>query len=84
MLLALWLYAIWPKEELTQIRRDKNLQLRLLLTLVTDAGWRQCAVVVKCQYSNWVTSAFSGNSDLYADVRLASCDRGITVTKCFF
>ena len=33
MLLALWLYAIWPKEELAQIRRDKNLQLRLLLTL---------------------------------------------------
>lgn len=40
MLLALWLYAIWPKEELAQIRRDKNLQLRLLLTLVgVNALW---------------------------------------------
>ncbi|MGI2024101.1 energy-coupling factor ABC transporter permease [Shewanella glacialipiscicola] len=40
VLLLLWLYAIWPKEELAQMRRDKNLQWRLLLVLVgINALW---------------------------------------------
>ncbi len=33
-LLVLWVYIIWPKEELQQVAKDKGLQRRLLLTLV--------------------------------------------------
>ena len=34
LLLGLWIYAIWPKEELLQVVKDKGLQWRLLLTLI--------------------------------------------------
>ncbi|MFB2647717.1 energy-coupling factor ABC transporter permease [Shewanella mangrovisoli] len=34
LLLTLWIYAIWPKEELQQVLKDKGLQWRLLLTLI--------------------------------------------------
>ncbi|ABM25362.1 MULTISPECIES: energy-coupling factor ABC transporter permease [Shewanella] len=39
-LLVLWVYIIWPKEELQQVAKDKGLQRRLLLTLVViNALW---------------------------------------------
>lgn len=34
LLLGLWVYAIWPKEELQQVIKNKGLQWRLLLVLV--------------------------------------------------
>lgn len=38
LLLIVWIYAIWPKEELAQLLKDKALQWRLLVVLVAING----------------------------------------------